>query len=339
MLYLLRNNILNAIELRYSQRVAKRDTRRFWRWVNKFIITFMLFMSLLLYGGELAGALTGRDATPIGALFGKWTFLFPALVFVGLFLVMGRTQRMMMRAIARDKRNSHSWENLVITGIDARRYVLAKWWAVVRTSWREYLLLGVLRAGAVAWTAAAISRENAFRVMSYYSYNNLGYTLHIPSALDIVLIGVMGLVLSMVHLPMAAAMSLDSALDSPHNGNTPIGAFMRGAVHIAVIIALGFAIFWTIFHVQWRLVPDEIILVGVVGLLAFWSLADNGAVMTGLLAIYYWISIDSTPIALTGIVLAAFGATLVVYTLMTMLWLRMAQWTAWRYHLVSPREM
>jgi len=45
--------------------------------------------------------------------------------------------------------NSKAWEHIVLTGMSARKVIMGKWWAVINLSWSRYVLLGVIRAGAV----------------------------------------------------------------------------------------------------------------------------------------------------------------------------------------------
>lgn len=53
-------------------------------------------------------------------------------------------------AIAREKQ-ARTWEDLLLTGVDARKIIYGKWWATARTLWQAYRPLLGLRFGVGVW--------------------------------------------------------------------------------------------------------------------------------------------------------------------------------------------
>jgi len=73
------------------------------------------------------------------------------LVVLGILLHIQTIAQTLNMSVSTKIRRTHTgaWESLLMTGIDARRLVYGRWWAVVRLTWRRFLMLGVIRAGAV----------------------------------------------------------------------------------------------------------------------------------------------------------------------------------------------
>jgi hypothetical protein len=59
-----------------------------------------------------------------------------------------RTLILASQAIARET-ESGNWDNLVMTGLNARQIIMSKWWAVLRCVWKDHLFASILRCGLV----------------------------------------------------------------------------------------------------------------------------------------------------------------------------------------------
>lgn len=47
--------------------------------------------------------------------------------------------------LVRQERNAAAWQDITLTGLDARQLVLGKWWVIVRYMWKHYRVLLVLK--------------------------------------------------------------------------------------------------------------------------------------------------------------------------------------------------
>lgn len=82
-----------------------------------------------------------------------WILVSIALVFH--FFIITRTLSVSMRATI-TRNHAAAWDALLMTGFDARRLVLGKWWAVLHIMWKQFLLLAIIRAGAIVATGAVL---------------------------------------------------------------------------------------------------------------------------------------------------------------------------------------
>lgn len=318
-----RNPIMQA-ELRFQRRAAR--GRRWWRWLARSVTLLAVMLALILYGGELAGALLQRDPTPIGERFGVGVALLMVFTLALHFALMFRALALGANSIARE-RQGQTWDMLVLTGIDARQIVLGKWWATVRQLWRQYALLAVLRAGVIVWMAASTSRLITFIYVSSSSYYLGTASFSLPAPLDLLLAGVIVFALTLANLAFTAAVGVSASGEARSGALALVRAiFMRAAL----LIVAAFLLLW---------------LSGMVSLLSFPAaefpgrvaslLLDNGASLAGELAMYrsdYYGLVSANavlPTALLG---------LVAYALLTWAVLELAQRRAVRLRALPPAE-
>jgi hypothetical protein len=95
----------------------------------------------------------------VRSLFIGVSFGYSVAVVITHFGIILNTLYVASSAIAREKRETHRWDALILTGVSSRAIVLGKWWAVVRTLWREYLFLTVLRTIAILYLVEPQSFE------------------------------------------------------------------------------------------------------------------------------------------------------------------------------------
>lgn len=92
------------------------------------------------------------------------------LVVYGILLhvqTVGKTLSLGVHAVI-TRTHTGAWESLVMTGIDARRLVYGRWWAVVQLTWRRFLLLGIIRAAAILGLGMVLI-NNGSRAFVYVS--------------------------------------------------------------------------------------------------------------------------------------------------------------------------
>ncbi|MFN8375706.1 MAG: hypothetical protein U0694_22900 [Anaerolineae bacterium] len=303
------------------------------RWINLLLGWSVLLLSIVLYLSELLRALLGGDLNivPYAA---RWLMGIYALLALLVYTTpMRRAQTLAAQIIARDKSKPENWELLLLTGVDARSYVRSKWWLLLRAMLPALLYAGIVRAGAVTFLVAEFTRSLAansarFSVITFVP----------PSALNILVLGLLSILMPYVGALNSAALSLDNVLDSRRNGNSWWGAFMRGAVIISgtsVIFLCGvFSV--TILGAVMR---DSMLTL----LIALWSLTvlDNGFTVSGLLAAYAYsynrLPMDSFSQLDFRHVLLLVVAALPFILLSAWFWLKMAEWTVRRYGLVGAR--
>lgn len=188
-------------ELAYQQRSERERPWR--RWLARGVTLLAVTLALILYGGELAGALLQRDAAPIADTLGVSVVLLLIFTTALHFMLMYRALALTANSITRETQGS-TWELLVLTGLDARQIVLGKWWATVRRLWRAYAVLALLRACMAVWFSSFAARQSAVIGMSGgFVYIEVNYTP--PTVLRLLAAGLIVTALTMVNLVFTAA--------------------------------------------------------------------------------------------------------------------------------------
>jgi len=195
------------------------------------------------------------------------------------------------------------------------------------------LYSGIVRAGAVTFLVAEFTRSMAANSARFNAI-----TFVPPSAVNILALGLLSIAMPYISALNSAALSLDNVLDSRRNGNSWWGAFMRGAVIISgtseIFLCGVFSV--TILGAVTR---NPMLTL----LIALWSLTilDNGFTVSGILAAYAYsynrLPMDSFSQLDFRHVLLLVVAALPFILVSAWFWLKMAEWTARRYGLVSAR--
>jgi hypothetical protein len=154
---------------------------------------------MILFGGEFAGALLQRDPSPIAESLDLLMIPFLFLSVLMHFLLLIITITLTADSLAREHKENR-WDLLLLTGLDARRLVLGKWWAIVRFMWREFLLLIPMRVGLAVWIGAETSR--VFIGLSTAAELVQPHPLEILLALPIIA------AFTLAGLPLAAALGM-----------------------------------------------------------------------------------------------------------------------------------
>lgn len=317
------DNPVLAAEQAYQQRSA-RPQRRWLYWLYRLVFYAGLLLSLVLFGGLLAGSLTGRDPTPIfdllnrpsyGIVLGLLAAVLP-LWQLGLLL---KTLQLSANSIAREK-EAQTWELLVLSGINARRIVRGKWWATVQHQWPAYARLGLLRLGAVT-----LSGYTSLRFSSYYYQDS---SMHLPHPASILLGGVAVFALTMIGLGFTAACGVMGSTLS-RRGTT--GVLLGITYQIALSLGPGLLVMLLLYGVLRGQISFQSDLYSII-LGTGVTLVDNGSILaSSLMSVLAPISQaglinTNAPVSAIAVdLLLVTVVSLVVYGLLTWLALRLAE--------------
>jgi len=151
-------------ELTFQQRSsAARRPRRLWRRIlalpYRLLVTVAAVCSAALIAAEIIAASLSYDFASlppdVHMVVGVFLFFIPVAVLVPMTLLINfktqfRTLAFAANSISREKRGG-TWDLLLLTPMSARQIARGKWWATLQNVWRDYLLLALLRAGALVW--------------------------------------------------------------------------------------------------------------------------------------------------------------------------------------------
>ena len=157
-------------EAQYQGRIME-NTRAGTIWVGlAYLMTYpALLISVVIYLGTLASQIIPGavvltlDATSLSIA--TLTLIFLIAMNIALYVVVTLvTLGLSINSINREKQGK-TWDTLLLTGVDARQLVWGKWWATVRTFWKDYVLVGMLRLGMIAWLIAVTDGEFIYRLV------------------------------------------------------------------------------------------------------------------------------------------------------------------------------
>jgi hypothetical protein len=287
--------------------------RRWRHWAGRAVFNVTLALSLILFGGEVAGALLSRDPTPIGETLGALTVFAATAVVTLHFVLMFQTLALSSNSIAREQ-FGQTWEALILTGIDARTIVLGKWWATMRRLARRYLLLGLLRGCIIGWIGAATSRS-----LYFYLASNYGAISRIPAPglHHFLLLVVVVILFTLANLGFTAACGVAASAQSRQPVMALIRAFAIRTGFLAgtsIALALLMAQLGIYFFVTG--VTGDFL--GILPLAAI-GLVDNGVTVASILVSY------GNPGVPVGAVLLTVLLTLAIYGGLTWFMLRQAE--------------
>jgi hypothetical protein len=230
-------------ELRYLQRTGSSEPT--WpRALKLGVYQIALFAALVCFGFGLGVApglphatysayrtLAGWLLTPLLLLASFTLFTHFAVVFRALTMAAG--------SISREKRNG-TWENLLLTEVNARQLVLGKWWAVVRATWRDFVLLAALRAGLTVGLGACGYLLLAERVFGFDFFTGA----HAPAATrDILLAAGLIALMTLANALFTAAAGIAASLVSLRTASGTMAAqsLRLAAISLPALIILPLA--------------------------------------------------------------------------------------------------
>jgi hypothetical protein len=219
--------------------------------------------------------------------------LFPLCVVIWDLWLMFQTLTMSANSIARE-RNGKSWELLLLTGVNARQIVRAKWWAVVHRQWRNYALLAIMRIGAISFLAMSFDVQFYFGRPPSFSYGSVGPVAepHISTvfgiAVAIVLLSAALIaVLTMLNLMFTAACGIVGGIITPRSSlavPSGIGVLLIVTLLVTILFAVpGYLVLKPDIE-NFGYYPDPVVstvflIFGLIGA----SMVDNGSIDAGLL--------------------------------------------------------
>src|SRR5262245_44836550 len=123
-------------ETRYQVRANFQKIGRFRRLVRLIIYGTALLAAVFIFWIEFAASILRRDISFIFEHEEVVIFLIFMVVFTiaQAVIVALRTISTGANSIAREKQGG-TWETVLLTGIDARRIVLGKWWGAIQGVW------------------------------------------------------------------------------------------------------------------------------------------------------------------------------------------------------------
>jgi uncharacterized membrane protein (DUF485 family) len=250
----------------------------------------------------------------VRTLFGGVSFGFSVSVVIAHFGLMLRTLYVASSAVARDKHQGQRWEMLVLTGIDAHAIVFGKWWAVVQTLWREYLILGLLRTlGVVVWATT-----------TYFARPML------PLPPLVLWAGAAILTMTFANLCFTAACGVLTSMQIKQSV-VPVGFIVRAGV--CLLFVGSFLLFLYIF--DWDTIGLEMYTQLYTSVMRdIPSLLSNGTTLARTLMTNTDGSLAILPAKLWGI-----GIPLLVYGVMTWFVLRVTQWRAEHFGALRVKEV
>jgi hypothetical protein len=177
----LSDNPIARAELTHQQRTVLDHKWRRWPVIfGVALVVALLSTASLLVAPQLADLLNISVEDVDEALrgwFSTVTVLMAALLTSHHLSFSSAALQVASTAIAREKQ-ARTWEDLLLTGVDARRIVYGKWWATTRTLWQAYRPLLLLRFAVGVWMGVS---SGIARISPFY------YTPPLPNTLLIAL--------------------------------------------------------------------------------------------------------------------------------------------------------
>ncbi|MBI1258277.1 MAG: hypothetical protein GC204_12460 [Chloroflexi bacterium] len=148
------DNPVAEAELTHQQRSGSPSRWRRWPALFALGLSIALISNLCLLLVPQIAALLQVSAFDLRDLlvgwFGTITILMGALIMIHHLSFSTAALQLASTSIAREKQG-RTWESLLLTGVDARRIILGKWSATLRTLWQVYRPLLLLRFAVALW--------------------------------------------------------------------------------------------------------------------------------------------------------------------------------------------
>jgi hypothetical protein len=324
-------------EFNHQNRTVRPVKRRWRRWINRVLLAIVYGTAFSLLAVEIISLVAmhfGTKGMDFVNILSDWFRGFIVLSAVAAtvthFRRMFQTLALSANSIARE-RNANNWDMLVLTGIDARKIVLGKWWATVRHMWRPYVLMGILRALLIVSIGADANRSN-YSYAVYSGFNAASYRgIIVPMLLQCIVAGAAVLMFTMANLFFTAACGMSAF-------NRRSGIALARAVATRFLLGIGIALFCFLFirfYMDYSY-PNSVPSIIAMGL---FTIVDNGVAVGSQLATSNFSGYNSYGGSINpvfGVNLPAALIALMIYALLTVLLLRLAQWQAIRNSALPP---
>jgi hypothetical protein len=316
------HNPVTRAELTHLQR--SQPAQRFVRfWARRFVLTIAVIWSLTIIGIHLSLATSQPEIYESQNLGAYDWMLQPLIALTALALVIHfstlyRTLTIGGNTIVREKEVG-AWENIILTRIGSRRLILGKWWAVVRMTWRDFAVLGIIRAGAVVGFGTMILANHTSQLLVLTGEKSSN------PAMDILLAPMFVMALTVVNGLFTAAAGVTGSLLTRSNspGVLTAQAIRMGTALIPVVIMLPIIIYAANYFNSLPDAQADAFIQQWNPLLFFQlNFIDNGAIGAATLAN----PLDGGGNLLIGVM----TATVLIYGLLTLFLLKVGQWLARR---------
>jgi hypothetical protein len=313
----LKNSVITRTELSHQQQTQP-------RWLTGFYALMLALSGFAFVASFVLEPMNARRDDAVGVIL----VIYYILLAIFHFGVLIHTLKVSSEAIMREKRTPERWEALMLTGVIGREIVFGKWWAIVRTQWRTYLLLGLVR------TVAAVTFPTIGRGLgpyySYFSGDVFHVTLEGAGLAALVLI-----TMTLINLPYTAACGIVAAMWTERGG---IGR----SIILRTVLTIGAAflpmLLWTIVGIRVLLMNGLISETLFNEIHNFNSsrasfMMDNGMSLGAEIAVNSIWLVNHVFLSI-----AAFVLSLLTYVVLSWVMLRVAQWRAERIGALHPNE-
>ncbi len=226
---------------------------------------------------------------------------------VNHFYVLSHTLNLAVNTITR--RTGTEWDSIVITGIDSHRLIAGKWWALVRLTWRDYLLVGLMRIGA-SLSLGTVIMSGSY-ALTFYDTSLIPDPEPVPRML---IAALLVLALTLANCGFTAAVAVMGSLAIRNNAPPLSTVFTVRLSVIGVIILLPLPVMLAILDTYERSGYTPSVSVGWISAVFI----DNGTFATAGLAYPY----ANDPVIYTS---SSFVA-LIVYILVIPVLLTISRW-------------
>lgn len=215
---------------------------------------------------------------PIPAGMQRVAILLAVATLVIHFRVLFKTSVIASNTVLREKL-SGTWETLILTDVGARQLVLGKWWAVVCMVWKNYALLAILRAGAVAGIGTML-----FPSKSNYALWYSRIPAELPEVNILLAAAIIAVFTLLNGLFTAAAGVVGSFLGRIHSPGVTTAVATRGTAAMIPIVLLLTPIVVIFLQYEPPVYIDQFGTWPVVVIWTLVSLVDNGTLLTSMLS-------------------------------------------------------
>lgn len=207
----------------------------FWVGLAYVLLYPAMFISFIIFMGELLNQIIPGGITLIAGDNGFNVAVIAVTLLVAMNIALYTVVSLVTLALAagsisREKTNK-TWETLLLTGVDASQLVRGKWWATVRTLWKDFALVWLLRLGMVAWLVHVTEGEFLFRESLFNLSTDMTYMLFGAA---------MVAVYTLLDAMLTAALGVVAALADIHPGAVTLGAIALRLVLTFLPLSLPF---------------------------------------------------------------------------------------------------
>lgn len=226
------DNPIARAELNHQQRASASQRWRRWSVLFSLALGVALVSSLTLLFALPQLALLLRMTVPdleevLRGWFGTLTVMIGGLIMIHHLSFSVAALQLASTSIAREKQG-HTWESLLLTGVDARRIVYGKWWATMRTLWQTYRPLLTLRFCLALWVGTIGARAQANPFFAE------------PPLLSVILIALVTAIFPLTYAAFAGTLGLLASLTVANE----VTAYRVGtALHFGtIVVSLGMVV-------------------------------------------------------------------------------------------------